>query len=121
MGQGQIQLDEAKLKSALEKNPGVVGEVLAGTSSSQDTATARTENGLMTRFYNDITKYQSNMRTTVLTGVNKDINNFNTKIDDQLAKMYEKQEKYYLQFAQMESIMSKYSSQSSYFTQLLGG
>lgn len=119
--QGQIQLDEAKLKSALEKNPGVVGEVLAGTSSSQDTATARTENGLMTRFYNDITKYQSNMRTTVLAGVNKDINNFNTKIDDQLAKMYEKQEKYYLQFAQMESIMSKYSSQSSYFTQLLGG
>lgn len=119
--QGQIQLDEAKLKSALEKNPGVVGEVLAGTSSSQDTATARTENGLMTRFYNDITKYQSNMRTTVLAGVNKDINNFNTKIDDQLAKMYEKQEKYYLQFAQMESIMSKYSSQSSYFTQQLGG
>ena len=119
--QGQIQLDEAKLKSALEKNPGVVGEVLAGTSSSQDTATARTENGLMTRFYNDITKYQSNMRTTVLAGVNKDINNFNTKIDDQLAKMYEKQEKYYLQFAQMESIMSKYSSQRSYFTQLLGG
>ena len=48
------------------------------------------------------------------------ITSYEEKIDEQLAKMYEKQEKYYQQFASMESLLSSYQSQSQWLTQQLG-
>ena len=100
-----------KLKEALTANPEIFSQFFVGDSetpgigaqlySSLTKAMARSETSHSLTFYNDIT-------------LDDDIDKWEQKLQDL-------EDKYYNQFAAMESAMAKLQSQQSYLSALMGG
>ncbi len=100
-----------KLKEALTANPEIFSQFFVGDSetpgigaqlySSLTKAMARSETSHSLTFYNDIT--------------------LDNQIDKWEQKLQDLEDKYYNQFAAMESAMAKLQSQQSYLSALMGG
>lgn len=141
---GKIIIDEAKLQDALKNNGDKVAQLFTKTSSTSyvnggDNSSRYLEEGIFQRI-NDI--FQDNLRTTrdsngkkgILlekAGIKGDYSEFHNLISDQLVKkdkvisemekkLTDKENKYYLQFAQLEKAMQKMNDQSNWLSQQLG-
>jgi flagellar hook-associated protein 2 len=146
---GKIIIDEKKLKNAIENNGDKVASLFTKTSetvpaynpdmSSTERSQRYKEEGIFQRI-NDI--FQDNLRTTrddggykgkllEMAGIKGDYSELHNSLTDQLDekdkaisdlidKLAEKEEKYYLQFSQLEQAMQKLNSQSSWLAQQLG-
>jgi flagellar hook-associated protein 2 len=141
---GKLVIDEIKLDAALESRPNEIIELFTKQSSTTyssytNKSTRYSENGLSARI-SDI--LQDNIRITrdnngqkgyllekagFETGVDatsdmaKKILEMDETIADLLEMLADKEDKYYADFARMESAMSSYSSQSSWLTSQFGG
>ena len=78
-------------------------------------------NGMTTRLYNSLYNFEKTMKYTVIKNAEQEVTNYKDRYDDLMEKLYEKQERYYNQYAKLESLLSQYQSQSSWLTQQLGG
>lgn len=106
-----------KLKEALESNPEIFSQLFVGSKDNEGIgvkfynsltkAMGRTENSRSLTFYNDITMENS------IKDKDKDIDKWN----DKLQKL---EDKYYKQFAAMESAMAEMQAQQSYLSALMG-
>lgn len=142
---GKIVIDEAKLKEALKNNGDKVAELLTkksttyprydGTMNSSNRSIRYNEEGIFQRISDILEDYT---RTTAGKGIllNKagikgdftDSNNLLSedlkKRDDMITKLEEKlfdrENRYYHQFAKLEEAMQKMNSQSSWLAQQLG-
>lgn len=109
--------EENKLKAALSANPEVFSQVFVGDKenpglgtqlySSLQTAMKRTETSRSLTFYNDIT-------------LEEQMEAKDDEIDKWAQKLQDLEDKYYKQFAAMESAMAELQSQQSYIAQLMG-
>lgn len=109
--------EENKLKEALSANPEIFSQVFVGDKenpgigtqlySSLQTAMKRTETSRSLTFYNDIT-------------LEEQLEDKDDEIDKWAEKLQDLEDKYYEQFAAMESAMAKMQSQQSYIAQLMG-
>lgn len=117
---GQITLDEDKFRSALQKNPDAVSQVMVGSSTSTDKATKEQYSGLITSFYGEMTTYANNLTNTTLTNLSNSLSTDKSKYDDQVSKMQDKQTQYYNQFAAMEQALAQYNSQMGWLNSQLG-
>ena len=149
LGRGRLVIDERKLKAAIEKDGDKIAELFTKTSSSVpdyspdlplgDRKKRYEEQGILQRI-NDI--FQDNLRTTrnangkkgILlekAGIKGDYTEFNNTLSDELKekdskinelikKLADKEEKYYLQFARLEKAMNQMNSQSNWMAQQLG-
>lgn len=141
---GKLVIDEDKLDAALEERPNEVIELFTRESevtySSYSSRTTRySENGISARIHDVL---QDNIRLTrdddgnkgylidkagLDTGLDttsdmaKKIIAMDVKIDDLLEMLADQEEKYYSQFAAMESAMSQLQSQSSWLASQFGG
>ncbi|HBU13052.1 MAG TPA: hypothetical protein DEB31_10145 [Clostridiales bacterium] len=115
----RITFDEAKFREKIQENPDAVAKVMAAVSTSEDTATERAESGFISRLFNSMTGTESNIRTKSLVHTNEAIDENESRMEDMYARMYEMQERYYRQFAQMETLLAQYQSQSDWLTQQL--
>lgn len=100
-----------KLKSALENDPDLVADVLAGVmknlyNTMNDKMKTSTLSSALT-FYNDKT-------------IKKSIDNYEKQIKSQEDKLHEVEDKYYKQFSVMETMLAKVNSQNTYISQLMG-
>lgn len=100
-----------KLKSALEKDPDLVADVLAGVmknlyNTMNDKMKGSTLSSALT-FYNDKT-------------IKKSIDGYEKQIKSQEDKLNEVEDKYYKQFSVMETMLAKVNSQNTYISQLMG-
>lgn len=100
-----------KLKKALESDPDLVADVLAGVmknlyNTMNDKMKGSTLSSALT-FYNDKT-------------IKSTIEDYEKKIKTQEEKLNDVEDKYYKQFSTMETMLSKINSQSSYVSQLMG-
>ncbi|MGI6152211.1 MAG: flagellar filament capping protein FliD [Christensenellaceae bacterium] len=116
---GQISFNEDKFREMLKSDPDAVAKVMTNVSSSSDTTTVYKESGLLSRFFDQISGAENTIRNTLIKQTDEKINNNDDKMVDMLSKMYEMEERYYLQFAQMETLLSQYQQQSSWLTQQL--
>lgn len=142
---GKIIIDETKLKNAIQNNGTQVSNIFAKTSEisydpnhKADTGRYQ-EIGIFQRI-NDIfkdysrTNRDSNMKKGILiekAGIKGDITEFQSilskqieedyddKINEMLDKLGEKENKYYLQFSELEVAMQKLNNQSSWLTSQL--
>lgn len=111
--EGLIQIDEAKLKKALEDDPDTVIKMITNSS------TAEGERGLAYRISDKVNRAISDIKERAgavsteedesvlgkeLKRLNKDMN----RLEELLSK---KEDNYYKQFSAMESMMQKYQSQ----------
>lgn len=117
---GQIVFDEDVFTAALRENPDVVATVMAGTSTAtKGTDDFYKESGIITRFYNQMTTYENTIKEYNLANTKQAISDNEDAMDTLLERMYALEEKYYLQFAAMETMMTQYQSQSNWLTQQL--
>lgn len=101
-----------KLLKAIQENPDAVEKTLSdlGTEIYDNLQKAmRRVDGLSSAltFYNDVT-------------IDEEIDDYKDKISDMQDKMNAEEDKYYEQFAAMETAMAKLQSQQSYISQLFG-
>lgn len=122
---GKLVIDEAKLKSALEKYPDKVADLFADST-----------NGISTKLNKAI---DDSVRTTgeikgslvriagMSTGLTatenqltKQLSTLSDRIEDLEDKYKDEQDRYWARFSNLESVMGKLNSQSSYITSMLG-
>lgn len=116
---GQITFDEDKFREMLQKDPDAVAKVMAGTSDAVDDLTEYQESGLVSRLFDQMSDFKSTIQGKNLKNTNQQIDDTNDSMNDLIAKMYEEQERLYIQYAQMETLLSQYQSQSTWLAQQL--
>lgn len=106
-----------KLKDTLESNPEILSQLFVGDKDNQ---------GLGTQLYSSLTKAMGHSETSHSLTFYDDIT-LDDKIDDKedeidkwTEKLQKLEDKYYDQFAAMESAMAKLQSQQSYIASLMG-
>ena len=114
---GQIMLDEARLKEALEADPERVMNIFMGGSD----ATSSSERGLLWRIDDLMRNYTSGSQSVSLASLENSIRRENEQIEKLQKKMYEEEERLYLKFAAMETALSKMQEQSDWFMSMLNG
>lgn len=141
---GKIIIDEDKLKKAIQDNPDKVANLFmkqSGTAYNPDSKSSLRykSEGIFQRL-NDI--LQDNIRTTrdskgnkglllQKAGIKGDYSEYNNiltdelneqdkRINEMIDKLYVKEEKYYLDFSKLETVMQQLNQQSSWLAQQLG-
>lgn len=142
---GKIVIDEAKLKEALKNNGEKVADLLTkkstsiprydGTMNSTNRATRYNEEGIFQRISDILEDYT---RTTSGKGIllnkagikgdftdnnnilSEDLKRRDEKIREMEEKLYDRENRYYRQFAQLEKAIQQMNSQSSWLAQQLG-
>jgi flagellar hook-associated protein 2 len=107
-----------KLKAALNENPDVVAQVLAGSTSNP---------GVGTQMYSYLTKAMKRVDgvSSSLTFYNDvtlddEIDDYEDDIEEWEDKLADLEDKYYDQFSAMETAMAKLQQQQSYLSSLMG-
>jgi len=141
---GKLYIDEEKLKSALTENPTAVidlftkqSDVMYSTAATNGTARSERfkENGIIYRIYDVI---QDNIRTTTIDGrrgallekagmigdrslynntLYNQIVDYDKKIDRLNELLIDKENHYYQQFAQLETLINNMNTQSTWLAQ----
>lgn len=106
-----------KLRAALESNPEIFSQVFAGSSSnpgigtqlydSLSTAMKRTSTSRSLTFYDDIT-------------MEEQLSDYEDEVEKWEEKLQDLEDRYYDQFAAMESAMAALQQQQSYLSSLMG-
>lgn len=111
--------EDNKLKAALRDNPNVVAQAFAGSTGNK---------GIALQMYDDLTKAMRRVEgsSSSLTFYNdvtmkNEIDDYDDEIEKWKEKLQKMEDKYYDQFAAMESAMAKLQTQQSYLSSLLGG
>ena len=143
---GKIVIDETKLREAIKNNGDKVTELLTKKSSSFSrydpnmSSSARDtrykEEGIFQRISDILEDYT---RTTSGKGIllnkagikgdftdtnntiSEDLKNRDKKIKEMEEKLFDRENKYYLQFARLEKVMQQMNAQSNWLAQQLGG
>jgi len=110
---GRLVLDEEALKNALAKDGDSVIKMFAGGNSSA----AKCEQGFVYQLKGYLGEYEKKNKADVedLEAKNKDIDKDISTLEDKLAALAEK---YYNQFAAMETALAKLNSQAGYISSL---
>ncbi len=143
---GKIIIDEVKLKEALKTKGDKVAEIFTKKSTSYPRYDGSMPNANRTTRYNEEGIFQrindileDYTRTTSGKGVllnkagikgdftntnnilSEDLKKRDKRISEMEAKLADRENKYYLQFAQLEKAMERMNSQSAWFAQQFGG
>ena len=129
---GKLYIDETKLRAAIRNNGEEVTKLFTQFSSSADPATKYKESGVAERLYSELTKVinkvtsQAGSATSTTSSsydesyLGKKLWETEREIDRWEDRLKSIEDRYYKQFANMETLMSKAQSQSSWFAQMLG-
>ncbi|CAM3979381.1 flagellar filament capping protein FliD [Mesobacillus zeae] len=120
---GKLEIDEAKLKKAIEENPESVENLFRGegaTSSSQ---------GIAHRLYNSVNETMDKLKqragnsfsTNKQFALGRQIENVDSQIGRFETRMKQVEDRYWRQFTAMEKAIQKSNSQSAYLMQQFGG
>lgn len=127
---GKLYIDESKLRAAIRNNGADVQKLFTAFSNSDDPATKYKESGIAERLYSSLTKVINKVTSeagSVTSASTYDDSFLGKKIKDTQDeinrwedRLKDIEDRYYKQFANMETMMSKAQSQSSWFAQMLG-
>lgn len=115
---GKLEIDEEKLKQAIETNPDGIAELFAGRTDGNE--------GVATKLYNKMSEKLkgTNQKSTnniyndkVLTKELKSQKSMTTKFEERLKSL---KELYYAKFTAMETMLSSMNSQSSVISSYFG-
>ena len=126
---GLLEVDETKLRQALEADPDRVEKIFVGSS----------DDGVLNRLNSVMNKYastsslsekrgllirkagsESNALTLTDNSMYRELSSINTQIESFIEKMQAKQESYYNQFTSLETYINQMNQQSSWLSSSLG-
>lgn len=114
---GKLYVDEDKLKKMLDERPeDVMNLFMSTTASSEEISKSEkyAKDGFFARMTSSFNDYYDTLK---LSKMDEGIKEYETKIKNLEVRLYETQERYYKQFASLESALAKMQSQSSWFAQ----
>ncbi|MED4586188.1 flagellar filament capping protein FliD [Brevibacillus choshinensis] len=125
LDKGKLYIDEAKLREAINQNGDKVVQLFSQYSNTKDF----NETGLAQRLYDELDKsiklLSAKAGSTTLpvddSVIGKGIAQINTDIDRWEDRLADIEGRYWKKFTAMETALSKYNSQSTWFTNLSGG
>ncbi|WP_370223791.1 flagellar filament capping protein FliD [Cytobacillus sp.] len=120
---GKLQINEAKLKEALEKDPEGIYNLFAadGTASGEKGISRRLRDSLTSSISTITERAGSGTKTNSQFTIGKNLDSINTRIKDMEARLVEKEDRYWKQFSAMETAMQKMNEQMNYLMSQLGG
>lgn len=114
---GIIQIDETKLRKALQDNPQQVADVFSKASYASGVSQKYSESGLAARMQTSINSYI----TDYMGYRTQSTNSQYSRLADSMTRMQQtlsaKEERYWQQFSRMEQAISQMNSQSSWLSQ----
>ncbi|MGO4733181.1 flagellar filament capping protein FliD [Paenibacillus sp. 2KB_22] len=119
---GKLQIDEVKLKNALDSNPDRILSAFRGPSSDPKAPPIFSElrkelnstlDMLVKKVGTSKTDTDASMTLKTESSMGQQLKNYNNRISDLDRKMITWETRYYKQFAAMEKAMSQFQSQSS--------
>lgn len=117
---GQISVDKDALRKALEKDPAKVESLFINVSEATDASTKYNESGLITRISDSMLNFTKTITEVTLASNTRALK----QADEQLTKLEEwllaNENKYWKQFAAMETAMSQLNSQNGWISSMLG-
>ena len=115
---GKLEIDEDKLRKAIEKDPEILSRIFTGDESTNNKGIA---SSLRTTAQDAVKNIEKTAGKTSSTEdaytLGRNLKDVNTKIDDWKDRLKSIEERYWKQFAAMESAIQKANSQSSMFLQ----
>lgn len=111
---GQLQIDEEKLKTALEKDPDILTKVFTGDNGVISKMRVAAKSAI-TNIKNVAGSEASTSDKTYSIGL--DISSLTDKINDWKDRLKTIEDRYWNQFSAMETAIQKANSQSSFFSQ----
>lgn len=114
---GKLEINEEKLKKALETDPESVESLFKG------------EDGIIHKLDNTVKKTMDNLKlkagaeysTNQQFTIGRELDNLDKQVDRFEDRLKQVEERYWRQFTAMEQAMQRANSQASYFTQAFGG
>ncbi|WP_010302149.1 flagellar filament capping protein FliD [Kurthia senegalensis] len=112
---GKLEIDETKLRTALEKNPDILGKIFVGTTENP---------GIVSKIRKEAQTAITNIeksagKTTMVENqytLGRNIMSLDTKINDWKERLKDIEERYWNQFSAMETAIQKANNQSSIFS-----
>ncbi|MGX9290421.1 flagellar hook-associated protein 2 [Bacillus sp. A015] len=131
---GKLEIDEKKLRKALEEDPQKVSQMfISGSlnvdSKDQDKAQQQyKEQGIIYRVKNSLTAYTKSIQTKAGSttmelkeyGLGKDLDSLTKRMSTFQDRLKMVEARYYKKFNAMDSAIQKLNNQSGYLSQLLG-
>jgi flagellar hook-associated protein 2 len=120
---GKLEINEAKLKAAIQADPDSVENLFRGTGSTSS------EQGVTQRLFDTVTntmdslkvKAGSSYSTNKQFAIGKQLDTLNSQITSFEDRMKQVEDRYYSQFSAMEQAIQKANSQSTYLMQQFSG
>jgi flagellar hook-associated protein 2 len=116
-GKGEIVIDEAALRQALERDTGAVKGVFMSGGDSANPA----GRGLVYRLSDAIDNYIGNVQSISLDGLDPGMSRLNDKIGQMGKKMRQLEERYYWQYAALEKAMAQMTTQGKRLNSVITG
>lgn len=113
---GTLKLDEKMLREALADNPNKVAQVMTNTSKATDPEQKYAESGFAVRLSSVMSQYRTNTRANQIQDETEKIRKFDDKIKDMEKKLLIKEERYWAQYSQLETMMGNLNNQSNWLT-----
>jgi flagellar hook-associated protein 2 len=117
---GQIDLNETKLREALENRPNDVAKVFTDTATSESATAKYQESGLLTRIMDSFSSYNVGPNTALKGSIQTQLTSMSVKYAEMQTKYADMEEKYYKKFAALESAISKIQAQGDSFASMTG-
>jgi flagellar hook-associated protein 2 len=117
---GQIELNETKLREALENRPNDVAKIFTDSSVSENKSTKYQESGLLNRIMDSFSSYNVGPNTALKSSIQTQLSSMSLKYAEMQNKFADMEEKYYKKFAALESAISKIQAQGDSFASMTG-
>lgn len=116
---GKLEIDESKLKAALEANPDKVQELFTDTTRGLSAAVTKAIDGAVSTkstSLGTLTRIAgvANTSTQTENSISKQIESYKKLIDTLETRYQNEQERYWRQFTSLETVMNRYNMQSSW-------
>lgn len=115
---GKLEINEDKLRAALEKDPDIVSRIFTGDSTNgQEGVVSKLRTAAQTAVKNiEVTAGKATSTSEKSYSLGRTISDLGTKIDDWKDRLKDIEERYWNQFSAMEQAIQKANSQSSIFS-----
>jgi flagellar hook-associated protein 2 len=110
----QLEIDEEKLLAALQSDPDRVYNLLSAIDNGGS------DGGFMTQLNKMTDNYVNSIKGRDLQNLNNNIHNYTKNIKEQEDKLMVMSEKYYLQYAKLETALGEMTAQQEWLSSMFG-
>jgi len=113
---GQLVIDEDKLKNAIQNNSGAVSDLFTKTAQFGTAESKYNSSGLIYKMDSLITKYTKNSTDVTLANLTKDITSLTDRRDSLQDLFSDKEDKLYSKYSALETALSQMNSSTAFLS-----